>query len=299
MGQGHGHDKGAGSNERRVAIGACLTAGFMIAEIAGGLASGSLALIADAAHMLTDAVALIFTWAAFRIARRPATWRHSYGFDRVQVLAAFLNGVSLFLIAGWIVVEAVQRYGEPVPILAGPMLAIAVAGLLVNLLVFYVLSTGDRGNLNIRGAILHVLGDLLGSVAAIVAALVVMWTGWLPIDPILSVLVAVLVLRSAWLVARDAMHILLEGTPAGLDPEAIRADLIETVDGVRDLGHIHAWSISQERPMITMSVRLHEGAAAARTVSAIKRRLRERFGVGHATVEVGIGPAAGTPGGPQ
>src|SRR3546814_19776829 len=127
-----------------------------------GLISGSLALIADAAHMLTDSVALMFAWAAFRIARRPATWRHSFGLERVQVLAALLNGVSLFAIAGWIVYEAVERYGQPVPILAGPMLVIAILGLLVNLLVFYVLTTGDREHLNIRGAIRHRLGDLHG-----------------------------------------------------------------------------------------------------------------------------------------
>ena len=293
MAQGHSHGGGAGRNERRVAIGACLTAGFMIAEIVGGLISGSLALIADAVHMLTDTVALAFAWAAFRIARRPATWRHSYGFDRVQVLAAFVNGASLFLIAGWIVFEAAQRYGQPVPILAGPMLVIAVLGLLVNMLVFFTLTTGDRDNLNIRGAILHVMGDMLGSVAAIVAALVILWTGWLPIDPILSVVVASLVLRSAWMVAKDAVHILLEGAPASLEPEAIRADLIEAVEGVREVDHIHAWSISQERPMITLNAHLSDGAAAAETVAAIKRRLQERFGGGHATVEADYGPTGG------
>lgn len=287
MGQGHSHG-GSGStrNERRVAIGACLTASFMVAEVAGGVISGSLALIADAAHMLTDSVALLFAWAAFRIARRPSTWRHSYGFERVQVLAAFVNGISLFFIAGWIVYEAVERYGQPVPILAGPMLVVAVAGLLINLLVFYILTTADRENLNIRGAILHVLGDLLGSVAAIVAALVIMWTGWLPIDPILSVLVSLLVLRSGWVVVKDSLHILLEGAPASLEPDAIRADLVAAVPGLRDVHHIHAWSINQERPMITLNARVADPAVAAAVVSAIKQRLRDRFGVGHATVEI-------------
>lgn len=298
MGQGHSHGGGSTRNERRVAIGACLTGAFMTAEVVGGLVSGSLALIADAAHMLTDAVALVFAWAAFRIARQPASWRHSFGFERVQVLAALLNGVSLFAIAGWIVYEAIERYGQPVPILAGPMLVIAVLGLLVNLLVFYILTTADRENLNIRGAILHVMGDLLGSVAAIVAALVIMWTGWLPIDPILSVLVSILVLRSAWVVAKDSLHILLEGAPAHLDPETVRADLVKTVDGVRDVHHIHAWSINQERPMITLNARLADGAVAGQVVAAIKERLHERFGVGHATVEIDYGPADGGNTGP-
>ncbi|MEQ8396920.1 cation diffusion facilitator family transporter [Thalassobaculum sp.] len=286
MGEGHSHGGGATRNESRVALGACLTAGFMLAEVIGGAISGSLALIADAAHMLTDSIALIFAWAAFRIARRPATWRHSFGLERVQVLAALLNGLSLFGIAGWIVFEAVERYGQPVPILAGPMLVIAILGLLVNVTVFYILTTADRDNLNIRGAILHVMGDLLGSVAAIIAAVVIMWTGWLPIDPILSVLVSILVLRSAWVVAKDAVHILLEGAPAKLEAGIVRSDLIETVDGVRDVHHIHAWSINQERPMITLNARLAEGVVMTEVVTAIKRRLQERFGVGHATVEV-------------
>lgn len=288
---GSAHGSGSITNERRVAIGACLTAGFMVAEVLGGLISGSLALIADAVHMLTDTVALGFAWAAFRIARRPATWRYSFGFERVQVLAAFLNGVSLFVIAGWVVYEAVDRYGQPVPILAGPMLAIAVLGLLVNLLVFRILRSGDRDNLNIRGAILHVMGDMLGSVAAIVAATIILWTGWLPIDPILSVLVSLLVLRSAWVVTKDSLHILLEGSPDGLDPAAVRADLIAAVGGVRDVHHIHAWSISQERPMITLNARLTDGADVVQTVATIKQRLQKRFGVGHATVEVDFEPA--------
>jgi cobalt-zinc-cadmium efflux system protein len=286
MGEGHSHGGGATKNESRVALGACLTAGFMMAEVVGGAISGSLALIADAAHMLTDSIALIFAWAAFRVARRPATWWHSFGLERVQVLAALLNGLSLFGIAGWIVYEAIERYGQPVPILAGPMLVIAILGLLVNMTVFYILTTADRDNLNIRGAILHVMGDLLGSVAAIIAAVVIMWTGWLPIDPILSVLVSILVLRSAWVVAKDAVHILLEGAPAKLETEVVRADLIETIDGVRDVHHIHAWSINQERPMITLHARLGDGVVMAETVAAIKQRLQERFGVGHATVEV-------------
>lgn len=288
---GSAHGSGSITNERRVAIGACLTAGFMVAEILGGLISGSLALIADAVHMLTDTVALGFAWGAFRIARRPASWRYSFGFERVQVLAAFLNGVSLFVIAGWVVYEAVDRYGQPVPILAGPMLAIAVLGLLVNLLVFRILRSGDRDNLNIRGAILHVMGDMLGSVAAIVAATIILWTGWLPIDPILSVLVSLLVLRSAWVVTKDSLHILLDGSPDGLDPAAVRADLIAAVGGVRDVHHIHAWSISQERPMITLNARLTDGADVVQTVATIKQRLQKRFGVGHATVEVDFEPA--------
>jgi len=181
-----------------------LTAGFMGAEVAGGLLSGSLALLADAAHMLTDAASLALAWCAFRIARRPADPRRSYGYHRGQVLAAFVNGAVLVAIVAWIFIEAVQRLMNPVPVEGGLMLGVAALGLAVNVIAFLVLHGGDRENLNMRGAAAHVLGDLLGSAAAIAGALVILWTGWTPIDPILSMLVGLLVLRSAWMVVRES-----------------------------------------------------------------------------------------------
>ena len=202
------HDHGVGGhchtpkvnegNRNRVGIAAVLTGLFMFAEIAGGLLSGSLALLADAGHMLMDFAALAMAWGAFTIAKRPANWRLSYGYDRVSILAAFVNGLTLFLVALWIIWEAAHRFIEPGEILAGPMLWVAIAGLAVNLLVFGVLIGADQENLNIRGAVLHVMGDLLGSVAAIAAAIIILMTGWVLADPLLSVLVAVLILRSAW-----------------------------------------------------------------------------------------------------
>lgn len=257
----------------------------MLAEIAGGLISGSLALLADAGHMATDFAALALAWTGMRLARRPAGGEHSYGWARFTVLAAFANGLALFAIAAWIVIEAAGRLAAPAPILGGTMLWIAALGFLVNLAAFGILSRGDASSLNIRAATLHVLGDLLGSVAAIVAALVIMATGWTPIDPILSVLVALLILRSAWAVTADSARILLEAAPHGADREDLAADLADAIPGVADAHHIHVWSLTETRTLATLHIRLAQGADAEATVAAVKARLSEAHGIGHATVE--------------
>lgn len=259
----------------------------MLAEVAGGLVSGSLALLADAGHMLTDFAGLVLAWIGFRLARRPADWKRSYGYDRFGVLVAFVNGLALFVVAGWIVVEAVHRLNAPSPVLGGIMFWVALAGLGVNLLSFWLLQGGDYGNLNMRAAALHVIGDLLGSVAALAAALVILTTGWTPIDPILSVLVALLILGSAARIVRDASHILLEGTPVGLDPRQIGEDIKTSVPGVLDVHHVHAWSLSQERPVVTLHARVSDSGGPPEAItSAIKAHLLARYGVDHTTVEL-------------
>jgi len=287
---GHGHHHShahVGENNRsRVGIAAALTGLFMIAEVIGGLISGSLALLADAGHMLTDFTALAMAWGAFTIAKRPANWKHTFGYDRFSILIAFVNGLMLFLVAIWIIWEAFHRIQTPGQILAGPMLWVAIAGLVVNLAVFKILAGADQDNLNIRGAVLHVLGDLLGSVAAIIAALVIMRTGWTPIDPLLSVLVAVLILRSAWALVKDSAHILLEGAPSHIDRRAIREDLPAHIDGLIRVEHIHAWSITPERPMVTMEAIASENASLETVNRLIKARLKSEFSIDHATVEV-------------
>ncbi len=227
----HGAPSGDAANSRAVGFAAAITGGFMVVEVIGGFLAGSLALVADAGHMMTDFAALAMAWMAFRMARRPADARRSYGFGRLSVLAAFVNGLALFAVAVWISIEAVRRLAEPHPVAGGLMLAVAAAGLVVNVAAFWILSRGDRGNLNLRAALLHVAGDLLGSAAAIVAALVIIGTGWTPIDPILSVFVAVLILYSAAKVVRESAHILLEGTPPGADPAVIAEDLRELHPG--------------------------------------------------------------------
>ena len=263
----------------------------MVVEVGGGLISGSLALLADAGHMLTDFAALAMAWLAFRVARRPADQRRTYGFDRLSVLAAFVNGLALFVVTAWIVIEAIDRLGDPRPVTGGIMLAVATAGLAVNLLSFWILSRGDRGNLNLRAALLHVAGDLLGSVGAIVAALVILWTGWTPIDPILSVFVALLILRSAWSVVHDSAHILLEGTPSGFDAAAIAADLQAKIPGVTAVRHVHAWSITEARPMVTLEAVLAPDADPDAVRRQVKARLADHFGFDHATVETCVEPA--------
>lgn len=273
-------------NRRRVGWAAVLTGLFVIVEVIGGIVSGSLALLADAGHMVTDFAALAMAWGGFVIAQRPATWRHTFGFDRFSILVAFVNGLTLFAVAGWIMWEAVKRLGNPGDVLAGTMLWVAVAGLIVNIVVFAILHGADRDNLNVRGAMLHVLGDLLGSAAAILAALIIMATGWVAADPILSVLVALLILRSAWGLMKDSAHILLEGAPDGIDTRAIAQDLVETVEGLAAVEHVHAWSITPERPMLTLDAYVEEGVRLGPVSRAIKARLHEQFSIDHATVDV-------------
>ena len=286
----HGHDHGHGHagnvSERRIGLAALVTGVFMVAEFAGGLISGSLALIADAGHMLTDFAGLTLAWLGFRVARRPADPKRSYGYGRFGVLVAYTNGLALFAIAIWIVVEAVHRIQAPTEILGGVMLVVALVGLAVNLLAFWLLHGGDIENLNVRAARLHVLGDLFGSLAALGAALVILATGWTLIDPLLSVLVSLLILGSAFRIVRDAAHILLEGTPADLDPLRIAADLKAAVPGVVDVHHIHAWSLTQDRPLVTLNARVTHARAPADITAAIKDRLKTEFAVDHATVEL-------------
>ncbi|MBB3764966.1 cation diffusion facilitator family transporter [Sphingomicrobium lutaoense] len=283
-GDHHGHSH-APRNERKIALAAALTGSFMIAELVGGIVSGSLALIADAGHMLTDFASLMLAWFAFRISRRPADWKRTYGFDRFSVLAAFVNGLSLFAIAAWISYEAIERLRAPGEILGGLMLWVAVGGLVVNILAFAILTRGGSDNLNIRAAMLHVAGDLLGSVAAIIASLVIIFTGWTPIDPLLSLLVVLIILRSAWAVVKESGHILLEGAPRGFDRREV-ADLLMQVEGVCRVDHIHAWSVTQERPVVTMEITATAGSDMTRIKSDARALLLERFHIDHATIEM-------------
>jgi cobalt-zinc-cadmium efflux system protein len=286
-GHGAGHVHGS-TDKKRVLIAACLTAGFMVAEALGGFFTGSLALLADAGHMLADAIALGLAWYAFHLAGRPATVRLTYGFGRVKTLVAYTNGIAIFVIALWIVYEAWGRLQAPAPVLGGPMLVVATLGLLVNIGSFFVLHGGDRDSLNMRGAILHVLGDLLGSAAAIVAALVILATGWTPIDP----LVSVLILSTAWSLMREAAHVLLEGVPASLDRDLIAKDIAGTVKGVREVHHMHVWSLDGSSNMATLHACLNDGVDPHQAVSAIKKRLAAEHGIAHATVEPEFGQCA-------
>jgi cobalt-zinc-cadmium efflux system protein len=288
---GHGHDHGhshspSNLNERRLLWAAVLTTVTMVAEAAGGIVSGSLALLADAGHMLTDAAALALAWLAVRIAKRPADWKRTFGFDRFEVLAAFTNGLALFFIAIAISYEAFSRLYEPVAVAGNTMLIIAGVGLLVNLGTLLILRQGGGANLNVRGALLHVMSDLLGSAAAIIAAIVILWTGWTPIDPLLSILITLLILRSAWLITKDAGHILLEGAPTGLDIREVQKDLETTIPNVLSIHHVHAWCLTEERAIMTMHARISPTALPEEVAAAIKARLKELYGIAHATIEI-------------
>ena len=282
----HEHLAVDAKNEKRMGLAALLTGSFMFVEVVGGVVAGSLALIADAGHMLTDFAALALAWFAFRLARRPADWKRTYGFDRFQVLVAFANGLTLFAIAGWIVYEAIVRLmGEP-HVSGGIMVGVAVAGLMVNIAAFLLLRGADRENLNVRGAAIHVLGDLLGSFAALVAGAVILLTGWMPIDPLLSLVVAVIIVRSGWHVVVASAHILLEGAPQELDTRDIAPDLVANVPGVDDVHHVHAWSITQARRMVTLHAVIGDATDIEPVVQGIKARLKDKFNLNHATVEI-------------
>jgi len=275
------------SNMRRVTIALVLTGLFMIVEVVGGILSGSLALLADAGHMLTDTMALALAAVAFQVSKRPADGRLTYGYQRFQILAAFVNGLSLLFIVGWILYEAFNRFVSPKDVLGETMLVVAVAGLVVNIIAFIVLHGGDKENLNIRGAALHVAGDLLGSVAAIVAAVVIISTGWMAIDPILSVAVAILILKSAWLLVKRSAHVLLEGAPEWMDVDMMQEGLVDQIPEVDSIHHVHVWGMTPQDLMLTMHVRLeNDSSNPTDIIRRVKALLRQDYGIGHSTIEI-------------
>ncbi|MEM9740012.1 MAG: cation diffusion facilitator family transporter [Pseudomonadota bacterium] len=284
---GHIHFHGEGVDaRRRVALAALLTFGFMVAEVIGAIISGSLALLADAAHMLTDAGALGLAWVGFRLAERPADLERSFGFHRVKVLAAFVNGLTLVALSAWIIWEAIARLFNPGEVLGGIMLIVAMGGLLVNCAAFAILHGGDRQDLNMRGALWHVAGDLLGSVVAILAAGVILLTGWFAVDPLLSILVAVLVAVGGVRLVREAGHILIEGAPAGLDAATLGEGLLANLEGLESVDRVHAWSLNEARPLVTLEVYAEAGACPETLRRDVKAYLERAHNVGHATVEV-------------
>lgn len=290
----HGHSQGGehshapsvtASNEQRIRLVFLMTAGYAAVQAVGGALSGSLALIADAGHMVSDAAALLLALIAYRVARRPPDLKRTYGFHRVRVLAALANGASLLLLVAWIAWEAVQRFRTPSEVLAGPMLIVATIGLVVNLVGAWILARGQRSDGNLRGALLHVVGDLLGSVGAIAAAIGIMVTGWTVLDPLLSVLVAVLVVRSAWGLASDSLVVLLQAVPRGLDLAAAEAG-IHALPGVAEVGHFHAWTLTDDSTVATVHVTPAPGTDPLALPAQVAGYLRREHAIGHATVQV-------------
>ena len=282
----HDHHEHPRGSSTLLGVALALTGAFMLVEFAGGILSRSLALMADAGHMLTDTAALALAWAATRIATRPADRRRSFGYQRLRVLAAFVNGCALLFIVAWIAIEAVQRLWQPVPVDGRAILWIGTIGLIVNLIVFVMLRRGDHRDLNVSAAMLHVIGDLLGSVAAVVAAGVILVTGWLRIDPLLSLLVCGLIVRSAWSLVRRSAHILMEGAPDWLDTGELRRTLEQRVPSIRDVHHVHAWHVGPHETLLTMHASVSTGTDHSLVLRETKAVLAERFGITHATIQI-------------
>lgn len=273
---------------RRLAVALALAASFMVVEVAGGLLANSLALLADAGHMLSDAGALGLSLFAAWIARRPPSARRTYGYYRAEILAALANGAVLAAIAVFIVMEALRRLGDPPQVRPAVMIPVAALGLAVNLAMLAVLRGSRDANLNLRGAWLHVVTDALGSVQAIVAGVLIAVLGWRWADPAASMAIAALVLYSAWGLLKEAMSVLMESAPGGVDVDEVRAAML-AVDGVRGVHDLHVWSISTS--FVALSAHVEAGGDEHGAVLARMRALlAQRFGIRHSTIQVETAP---------
>jgi cobalt-zinc-cadmium efflux system protein len=281
----HASPARAPGRERRLAFVLALAATYLVAEVAGGLWTGSLALLADAGHMGADVAALGLALFAFWLARRPAHPGRTYGYHRAEILAALANGSALVAVAFGIALEALGRLREPSAVAAGPMLAIAAGGLAVNGIGLWLLHDGRESSLNLRGAWLHLLSDALGSVAAIAAGAAILAFGWLLADPIASLAIAALVVRSAWGLLRETVAVLMEGAPGHIDVDRVR-ESIGGVPGVASVHDLHVWTITSGLVALSCHVRSDDSEPPARLLKAVQRRLREGFGIAHSTVQI-------------
>ncbi len=261
----------------------------MLVELVAGLMTNALVLIADAGHMFLDASALGLAWGAAKISQRDNDHKLSYGYHRFQVLAAFINGLTLAALVIWIAIEAVSRVAQPEPMIPLPALGVAVVGFIVNVIAYRWLH-GASSNTNVKSAALHVLGDLLGSAAAIVAALLVYLFGWLYADPLLAILIVIILGRGAYRVIRDSGHILLEGVPSGVDLTEIKDALCRQIPNVVEVHHVHAWALTAEKPLLTLHAQVDHQAHVHTVMSDIKSVLNDSFGIDHSTVQIELGP---------
>lgn len=287
---GHAHNHGAGANARSLSIALGLTASFLVAELVGAWLFNSLALLSDAAHMFTDAAALAIALAAIRIGQRPADKRRTYGYRRFEILAAAFNAVLLFLVAGFVLYEGVQRFFAPPEVQSLGMLLVASAGLLVNLVAMRVLAGGKDDSLNVKGAYLEVWADMLGSVGVIGAALLIWGTGWNWVDPLVAIAIGLWVLPRTWILLRDTAHILLQGVPRGIDLDAVRAAM-RAEPGVVDVHDLHIWSVAGDDASLTAHVVVADGDVDAVRV-ALTAMLETRFEIHHATIQPETAPCA-------
>lgn len=283
----HNHIAKADSkSQRKIMIAGIITASYMLVEIIGGLWVNSIALVADGVHMMTDAIALGIAWFGFYMSQKPATERMTFGFQRFQVLTAFVNGFTLLLIVGGIVFMAIHRILEPQEVMGKEMFIIAVIGLLNNLFVFWLLHSGDQTNMNMRGATLHFLGDTLGSVAVILGAIIIFYTGWMLVDPLLSILMAAIIGVGAYRLTKESGHILLEGVPAGYEIQSIAEDLEKNFDYLTAVHHIHLWAISEDQVMMTLHAKTDLEHINDATLCEIKQYLLDVHKVHHVTLQL-------------
>jgi len=287
MSAAHEHIDETRTLDRRLIGTIALNALIVVAEVVGGLFSGSLALLSDAVHNLSDVVALIIAFVARRLGKRPPSRRHTYGLGRVEVMAALFNSATILVVGTLIIRSAVTRLMHPSPILSGVMLVVAVIGLAANLFSVLLLKGHSHGDLNMRAAMLHLLQDTLSSVAVVVAALLSAWKYGPYLDPIVSILVVALVLLSGWRLLRDASRVLLEGTPEGLDLEALRQDVQQLVPGL-DLHHIHVWELRPDQRILTAHLRVLDGPISGTddVLRQIRGRLQTEWGISHSTLEI-------------
>jgi cobalt-zinc-cadmium efflux system protein len=260
-----------------------LTLGFAGVEVAAGLISNSLALISDAGHMVTDSAALGLALLAQVIAKRPPSAKHSFGFGRAEALAAFVNGLVMLAVVGWIVFEAVHRFTAPQSVQGGPVIVVAAIGLMINIVVAWVLSR-DKESMNTRAALIHVMGDMLGSIAALAAGAVIYFTGWMQIDPILSVVVSLLILSSTFGVLRQSYHFLMEGVPHHIDYLQIGADL-QQVPGVLSVHDLHVWDMSPGQPALIGHLEIEDLQAWPALLAQVKAMLLAKHGIDHITLQ--------------
>ena len=281
---GHGHDHRRASTRALLAV-LALTTAYTLVEIVGGLLTESLALLADAGHMLSDNLSIVLALGAIWLARRPSTPRRSFGYRRAEILAAFVNGLALVLVGVWIVIEAVRRLDDPPDVLGGWMLVVALGGLAVNLAAAWILQRSGRETLNVEAAFRHVLADLLGSVGVIVAALLVLVTGWEAADPVVSLVIAALIVWSAWGVLRDSTSILMEATPSGIDALALERSIAQ-MPGVTNVHDLHVWTITSGFDALSAHVLVSRGDDCHARRREIEGMLAREFGIEHTTLQV-------------
>ncbi|MBX3289053.1 MAG: cation transporter [Acidobacteria bacterium] len=281
----HDHSPRSGKGLFRLKLALALTFCYMLAEAVGGWLTNSLALLADAGHMLTDVAALTLTLFAFWFARRPATSRKTYGYYRIEILAAFVNGIALVLLSLWIIYEAIERLREPDGVLGLQMTLIATGGLVINIIAAWLLHSEHQHNLNMRGAWLHVMGDLLGSVAAMIAGIFIVAFGAMWADPACSILISLIIIYGAWRLILDSVNVLLEGTPAHIDVSAVTSSIMNTsgVTGVHDL---HIWTISSGIDALSAHITHDDSVTHPALLARVRERLHDEFGIDHLTIQI-------------